>query len=58
MDDEEAKTYSTPPQAAPSPAETRAATERMASGLPTLFASVFGAFVVVALVVLAIRYLS
>jgi hypothetical protein len=57
MDDEEAKTYSTPPQAAPTRRETRAATERMAKGLPTLFASVFAAFLVVALVILAIRYL-
>jgi hypothetical protein len=57
MDDEEAGTYSTPPEAAPSRDEARAASERMTRGLPALFASVFCAFVVVALVILAIRYI-
>jgi hypothetical protein len=49
-------TYSTPPEAAPSPAETRAARERMATGLPTLFASVFASFVILAVVILLFRY--
>ena len=57
MDDRERDTYSTPEDAGWSPSETRAAQERMSRGLPTLFASVFIAFVVVAVVVLAIRYL-
>ena len=57
MDDDEAGTYSTPAQAAPSRDDTRAASERMTRGLPALFASVFCAFVVVALVILALRYI-
>ena len=57
MDDREPDTYSTPEDAGWSPSETRAAQERMGRGLPTLFASVFIAFVVVAVVVLAVRYL-
>lgn len=56
MDDREAGTYSTPPEAAPPASEARAATQRMATGLPVLFASVFGAFVVVAVIVLVFRY--
>jgi hypothetical protein len=56
MDDREAQTYSTPPEAASSPAETRAAEARLAKGLPTLMGSVFVAFVVVAAVVLVARY--
>ena len=57
MDDREARTYSTPEEAGHHPAEAHAAKERMASGLPTLFGSVFVAFVIVAVVVLAVRYL-
>ena len=57
MDDREAHTYSTPPEVGSSSAETRAAQERLATGLPMLMASVFVAFVVVAVVVLAARYL-
>jgi hypothetical protein len=56
MDDREAGSYSTPPGAAPGSAETEAARERMAKGLPTLFASVFLAFVIVAVILLAVRY--
>lgn len=56
MDDREAKSYSTPPEAASSPAEADAAAQRMAKGLPALFASVFTAFVIVAVVFLLIRY--
>ena len=57
MDDREAGTYSTPPEAAPGQAEARAARERMGTGLPVLMGSIFAAFVLVALVVLAVRYL-
>jgi hypothetical protein len=57
MDDRKADTYSTPEDAGWSPSETRAAQDRMGRGLPTLFGSVFVAFVVVAVVVLAVRYL-
>lgn len=47
MDDREAGTYSTPPEAAPGEAEARAARDRMSSGLPVLIGSIFaGAFVV------------
>ena len=56
MTDRKTDSYTTPPEAAHTPAETRAATERTATGLPTLFASVFGAFVVVAVVILLFRY--
>jgi hypothetical protein len=57
VDDREAGTYSTPPEAAPPPGEAAGARERVGAGVGTLFASIFVAFVVVALVVLAIRYL-
>lgn len=57
VDDREAGSYSTPPEAAPPAAETTAARERVGVGLSTLFGSVFVAFVVVAIVVLAVRYL-
>jgi hypothetical protein len=57
MEDREAHTYSTPPQEGSSPAETQAAQERLTKGLPALMASVFVAFVVVAAIVLAARYL-
>jgi hypothetical protein len=57
MDDREANSYSTPKEAGWSAAETDAAQKRMGRGLPTLFGSVFVAFVVVAVVVLAARYL-
>jgi hypothetical protein len=57
MDDREANTYSTPQSAGQSTAEAGAAQERLSRGLPTLMASVFVAFVVVAVVVLAVRYL-
>ena len=57
MDDREAGTYSTPPEAAPSEREVAAARERVGAGVGTLLGSVFVAFVVVALVVLAVRYL-
>jgi hypothetical protein len=56
MDDRHANTYSTPEEAGSSSSETKAAQERMGRGLPTLFGSVFVAFVVVAVVVLAVRY--
>ena len=56
MDDREAGTYSTPPEAAPSERETRRARESLARGLPLLFGSVFVAFVVIAVTVLLIRY--
>ena len=56
MDDREAETYSTPREAAPSLAETRAARERMSTGMPALFASVFIGIVLVAVVVLLVRY--
>jgi hypothetical protein len=56
MDDREAGSYSTPPGAAPGRRETDAARERMAKGLPTLFASVFITFVIVAVILLAVRY--
>jgi hypothetical protein len=57
MDDREAGSYSTPPEAAPSEGEAQAARERVGVGVGTLFASIFVAFVVVAIVVLAVRYL-
>ena len=57
MDDREARTYSTPEEAGSHPAEAHAAKERMVAGLPTLFGSVFVAFLVVAVVVLLARYL-
>jgi hypothetical protein len=57
MDDRQADTYSTPEEAGWSSSETQAAQERLGRGLPTLFASVFIAFVVVAVVVLVVRYL-
>jgi hypothetical protein len=57
MDDREAQSYSTPPEAAPPPGETRAARESMEQGMPTLIAAVFAGVVVIAVVVLAIRYL-
>lgn len=57
MDDREAGTYSTPPDAAPTPAEAQAARNRVGQGVGTLIGSVFVAFVVVAVVVLAVRYL-
>jgi hypothetical protein len=57
MDDREAGTYSTPPEEGHSPAETNAAQERLGRGFPALMASVFAAFVVIAVVVLAARYL-
>jgi hypothetical protein len=57
MDDRQADTYSTPEDAGWSSSETKAAQERMGRGLPALFGSVFIAFVVVAVVVLALRYL-
>ena len=55
MDDPEAGTYSTPPEAAPPPEATRDAREGLGRGLPVLFGSVFVAFVVVALIVLLVR---
>jgi hypothetical protein len=57
MDDREAGTYSTPPEAAPPPAEAEAARERIGPGMVTLVGSIFAAFVVVAVIVLAIRAL-
>jgi hypothetical protein len=56
VDDREAGSYSTPPKAASTVEETRAARERVGAGVGTLLASVFIAFVLVALVVLAVRY--
>jgi hypothetical protein len=47
MDDREAGTYSTPPEAAPGAAEAEAARDRMATGLPLIIGSIFaGAFLV------------
>jgi hypothetical protein len=57
VDDRDAGTYSTPPEAAPSERETRSARNELARGLPVLMSSVFVAFVVVALVILVVRYL-
>ena len=57
MDDREAGTYSTPPEAAPGEAEGEAARERLGRGFPALLGSVFVAFVVVAVIVLAARSL-
>jgi hypothetical protein len=56
MDDREAGTYSTPPEAAPTEREAEAARERVGTGMVTLIGSIFVAFVVVAIVVLVIRY--
>jgi hypothetical protein len=56
MDDQDAGSYSTPESATPSQRETEAARARMGKGMPALFASVFVAFVVVAVIVLAVRY--
>ena len=57
MDDREAGSYSTPPEATPTTvSETREAREDTATGMRTLFSSVFIAFVVVAIVVLLFRY--
>ncbi|HXH88898.1 MAG TPA: hypothetical protein VNI55_09875 [Gaiellaceae bacterium] len=55
MDDREAGTYSTPPEAAPPAQEARDAKHDMGRGLPVLFGAVFLAFVVVALIVFLIR---
>jgi hypothetical protein len=57
MDDRDAGTYSTPPEAAPGEAEGQAARKRLGKGFPALMGSVFVAFVIVAVVVLAARYL-
>ena len=57
MDDREAGTYSTPPEAAPGEAEGEAARERLGRGFPALLGSVFVAFVVVAVLVLVLRSL-
>jgi len=57
MDDREAGTYSTPEDASRSYSEARAGQKRLGTGLPTLFGSVFVAFVLVALIVLTVRYL-
>jgi hypothetical protein len=56
VDDQDAGSYSTPENATPSRTETDAARAGMGKGMPALFASVFLAFVVVAVVVLAVRY--
>ena len=56
MDDQDAGSYSTPENATPSRGETEAARARLGKGMPALFASVFVAFVVVAVVVLTVRY--
>lgn len=52
VDEQRPEAYETPPQAAPDAGEAERAQRRMASGMPTLFVSVFVGFVVVALVVL------
>jgi hypothetical protein len=57
VDDREAGTYSTPPEAGSTEREATAARERVGAGVGTLFGSVFVAFVIVAVVVLGIRYL-
>ena len=57
MDDREAKTYSTPPEAGSTTGETRSAQGRLGEGFPTLMGSVFIGFVVIAVIVLAARYL-
>ena len=56
MDDREAGSYSTPPEAAPGEAEGQAARDRLGTGFPALFGSVFIAFVVVAVIVLGAKY--
>jgi hypothetical protein len=56
VDNQDAGSYSTPESATPSRGETEAARARMGKGMPALFASVFVTFVVVAVVVLAVRY--
>jgi hypothetical protein len=56
MDDREAKSYSTPPGATPTAAETREARESLSHGFPSLLGSVFIAFAIVAVVLLLARY--
>ena len=58
MGNRDDESYATPEEAAPSKAETRAARERMGKGIPTLMGAVFVSFVVVAVLILLIRYLS
>jgi hypothetical protein len=46
MDDREAGTYSTPPEAAPSPEETRAAREGLPGGMAAIAITVAVVFVI------------
>lgn len=46
MDDREAGTYSTPPEAAPDPAETRAAREGLPGGMAAIAVTVFLVFLI------------
>lgn len=46
MDDREAGSYSTPPEAAPDPAETRAAREGLPGGMAAIAIAVFIVFVI------------
>ena len=56
VDDQDAGSYSTPETAAPSRGEAEAARAGIGKGMTALFASVFLAFVLVAVVVLTVRY--
>jgi hypothetical protein len=46
MDDREAGTYSTPPEAAPDPSETRAAREGLPGGMAAIAVTIFLVFLV------------
>jgi hypothetical protein len=46
MDDREAGTYSTPPEAAPSPEETRRVREGMPGGMAAIAVTIFLVFVI------------
>ena len=46
MDDREAGSYSTPPEKAPDPAETRAAREGLPGGMAAIALTVFAVFVI------------
>lgn len=56
MDDREAGSYSTPPEAAPGEAEGQAARDRLGTGFPALAGSIFVMAIVVAVIVLGAKY--